>query len=276
MPPRRRASPPRFRARSRAEWRAWLERNHATVPEVWLVYAKKASGKPTVRYAEAVEEALCFGWIDTTVHPLDANYYLQRFTPRTNLRNWSKLNLDRFDRMVAQGRMTDAGRAKRPPDVAPPADRHDARAPFPRSSAGRWRLTPRRSGRLSRSRPRTGATTCAGSWRPRSPRRASGGSRRRSGGSRPTAGAPTTRQARRRGASPRANGVFVRGKAEPVPSPAKPFRRRVVACTRCSPRGKSPSVCFSRSPPHLSGRPQHRPPRRGTRWPPRSGAGPPS
>jgi uncharacterized protein YdeI (YjbR/CyaY-like superfamily) len=131
MSSRRPASPSRFRARSRAEWRAWLERNHATATEVWLVYAKKRSGKPTVRYAEAVEEALCFGWIDTTVHPLDANYYLQRFTPRTNLRNWSKLNLDRFDRMVAQGRMTDAGRAKRPPDVAPPAQRFDARDPVP-------------------------------------------------------------------------------------------------------------------------------------------------
>ena len=131
MPSRRPASPRRFRARSRAEWRKWLERNHSTVAEVWLVYAKKASGKPTVRYAEAVEEALCFGWIDTTVHPVDANYYLQRFTPRTNLRNWSKLNLDRFDRMVAQGRMTDAGRAKRPADVAPPAPRHDARDPVP-------------------------------------------------------------------------------------------------------------------------------------------------
>ncbi len=131
MPSRRPANPPRFRARSRADWRAWLERNHATATEVWLVYAKKRSGKPTVRYAEAVEEALCFGWIDTTVHPLDANYYLQRFTPRTNFRNWSRLNLDRFDRMVAQGRMTDAGRAKRPPDVAPPTPRFDTRDPVP-------------------------------------------------------------------------------------------------------------------------------------------------
>ena len=131
MPPRRPASPRRFRARSRAAWRAWLERHHATAREVWLVYAKKHSGKPTVRYAEAVEEAICFGWIDTTVHPLDANYYLQRFTPRTDLRNWSKLNLDRFDRMVAEGRMTDAGRAKRPPDVAPPAPRFHARDPVP-------------------------------------------------------------------------------------------------------------------------------------------------
>lgn len=131
MPSRRPASPRRFRARSRAEWRAWLERNHATAPEVWLVYAKKHSGKPTVRYAEAVEEAICFGWIDTTVNRLDADYYVQRFTPRTDVRNWSKLNLDRFDRMVAQGSMTEAGRARRPADVKPPAPRLHARDPVP-------------------------------------------------------------------------------------------------------------------------------------------------
>jgi uncharacterized protein YdeI (YjbR/CyaY-like superfamily) len=95
MPPRRPASPRGFRARSRAEWLAWLERHHATEREVWLVYAKTHSGKPTVRYPEAVEEAICFGWIDTTVNRLDADHYVQRFTPRTDFRNWSKLNLVR-------------------------------------------------------------------------------------------------------------------------------------------------------------------------------------
>jgi uncharacterized protein YdeI (YjbR/CyaY-like superfamily) len=111
--------------------RSWLEKHHATEKEIWLVYAKKQSGEPTVRYAEAVEEAICFGWIDTTVHPLDENYYLQRFTPRTNFRNWSKINLDRFDRMVAQRLMTPAGRAKRPPNVAPPPPRLEAGDPVP-------------------------------------------------------------------------------------------------------------------------------------------------
>jgi len=131
MPPRRRTEPRRFRAESRAEWRSWLERHHATAPEVWLVYAKKRSGKPTVRYAEAVEEAICFGWIDTTVHPVDENFYQQKFTPRTNSKNWSKINLERFDRMVAEGLMTAAGRAKRPADVAPPAARLHVRDPVP-------------------------------------------------------------------------------------------------------------------------------------------------
>jgi uncharacterized protein YdeI (YjbR/CyaY-like superfamily) len=98
---------------------------------VWLVYAKKPSGMPTVRYAEAVEEAICFGWIDTTVNRLDADYYVQRFTPRTDLRNWSQLNLERFDRMVTEGRMTDAGRSKRPLDVTPPSPRLQAQDPVP-------------------------------------------------------------------------------------------------------------------------------------------------
>ena len=131
MPSRRPASPKRFRAKSRADWRSWLQKHHAIEKEVWLVYAKKHTGEPTVRYAEAVEEAICFGWIDTTVHPLDEDFYQQKFTPRTNSRNWSTINLERFDRMVAEGRMTEAGRAKRPADVAPPAPRLDARDPVP-------------------------------------------------------------------------------------------------------------------------------------------------
>jgi len=121
----------RFHARDREEWRVWLERYHATKPEVWLVYAKKHTGRPSVRYAEAVEEALCFGWIDTTVNRLDADHYVQRFTPRTNTRNWSKLNRERFRRMVEEGRMTDAGRVKLPTDVPEPRRRLPAGASTP-------------------------------------------------------------------------------------------------------------------------------------------------
>ena len=109
--------------RSRRQWRKWLEGHHASESEIWLVYAKKHTGTPSVRYAEAVEEALCFGWIDTTVNRLDADHYVQRFTPRTNTRNWSKLNRERFRRMVEEGRMTNAGRAKLPADVPEPRRR---------------------------------------------------------------------------------------------------------------------------------------------------------
>jgi len=120
-----------LRARSRAAWRAWLSRNHATAREVWLVYLKKHTGKRRLSYPEAVEEALCFGWIDTTVNRLDEDQYMQRFTPRTNARNWSKLNLERFDRMAAQGRMTEAGRAKRSRGVTAPPERLRAGDPVP-------------------------------------------------------------------------------------------------------------------------------------------------
>jgi uncharacterized protein YdeI (YjbR/CyaY-like superfamily) len=113
----------RFAARDRRAWRAWLRRHHATAREVWLVFAKAHTGKPSVSYDEAVEEALCFGWIDGMVRRLDEDHYMQRFTPRTNPRNWSQSNLDRFARLEAAGLMTDAGRAKRPPDVAAPPPR---------------------------------------------------------------------------------------------------------------------------------------------------------
>jgi uncharacterized protein YdeI (YjbR/CyaY-like superfamily) len=114
------------RASTRAQWRAWLKRNHARRNEAWLVYAKAHTGKPRVAYADAVEEALCYGWIDGIARRLDENHFMQRFTPRKDTGNWSHLNLARFDRLVAEGRMTPAGRAKRPPDVKPPARRYES------------------------------------------------------------------------------------------------------------------------------------------------------
>lgn len=116
---------------SRAAWRSWLEKNHTRADDVWIVFVKAHTGKPRLTYAEAVEEALCFGWIDTTVQRIDDDHYRQRFTPRTNLTNWSKINQDRFARMEAAGLMTDAGRAKRPAVVDPPRQRLQAGAPVP-------------------------------------------------------------------------------------------------------------------------------------------------
>lgn len=101
-------------ARTRAAWRAWLSKHHASKHEIWLVYYKKGSGKASVAYAEAVEEALCFGWIDSTVKTLDAARYAQRFTPRKRGSNWSRPNLDRVVRLIADGRMTPAGSAHIP------------------------------------------------------------------------------------------------------------------------------------------------------------------
>ena len=101
-----------FYARNRQEWREWLAANQATAPGVWLVYYKKESGKPRVAYDAAVEEALCFGWIDSKVNAVDDEHYVQVFTPRKPKSPWSKLNKERVARLIAEGLMTQAGLEK--------------------------------------------------------------------------------------------------------------------------------------------------------------------
>lgn len=103
-----------FYPTDRAAWRAWLEENHATETEIWLMFPSVASGKPRVAYLEAVEEALCFGWIDGIAKKTDAENTAQRFTPRRPKSNWTELNKERARRLIAIGRMTEAGRAKLP------------------------------------------------------------------------------------------------------------------------------------------------------------------
>ena len=100
------------RARDRGAWRAWLERNGERSPGVWLLYYKKASGRPSVTYAEAVEEALCFGWIDSKIKSVDGESYKQVFAPRRPKSAWSKSNKERVARLVEAGLMTEAGLAK--------------------------------------------------------------------------------------------------------------------------------------------------------------------
>lgn len=102
----------RVEARDREKWRAWLERSHARSPGVWLVFYKKASGRPTVLYDEAVEEALCFGWIDSLRKAIDGERFEQLFTPRKSKSRWSKPNKERVARMIAAGRMTEVGMGK--------------------------------------------------------------------------------------------------------------------------------------------------------------------
>jgi uncharacterized protein YdeI (YjbR/CyaY-like superfamily) len=103
-----------------AAWRRWLERNHDKEKEIWLAFAKKDSGKKTLTYAKALDEALCFGWIDTLVKRLDDDYYQQRFVPRKANSKWSQINLDKFAALEKSGRMTDAGRAAKPKGVKAP------------------------------------------------------------------------------------------------------------------------------------------------------------
>jgi len=100
-----------IRPRSRATWRTWLQRHHAASPGVWLVMAKKHTGLATVSYNDAVEEALCFGWIDTTLNPIDAQFYKQLFTPRKPRSTWAASNKARVERLIAQNLMTASGLA---------------------------------------------------------------------------------------------------------------------------------------------------------------------
>ena len=91
------------------EWRQWLEENHETALGMWLKIAKKASGIQTVSYQEALEDALCFGWIDGQKRTYDADYFIQKFTPRTKRSIWSKRNQEIVARLIAEGRMRSAG-----------------------------------------------------------------------------------------------------------------------------------------------------------------------
>jgi uncharacterized protein YdeI (YjbR/CyaY-like superfamily) len=101
-----------FYSATREEWRAWLAENHDKSKGIWLIYYKKGSGKPRVAYDDAVEEALCFGWIDSTVRRLDEEKYAQRFTPRNPGSGWSEVNIRRMEKLIGDGRVTEAGLAK--------------------------------------------------------------------------------------------------------------------------------------------------------------------
>jgi len=101
-----------IRATDCAAWREWLTENHRTSPGVWLVYYKVKCGKPSVRYSDAVKEALCFGWIDSKVKSLDEESYKQIFTPRKTKSVWSKVNKGYIEELTAQKLITEAGIAK--------------------------------------------------------------------------------------------------------------------------------------------------------------------
>jgi uncharacterized protein YdeI (YjbR/CyaY-like superfamily) len=96
----------------RQAWRNWLQQNHDRSSGVWLVYYKVNSGKPSIRYSEAVKEALCFGWIDSKAKSLDDARYMQIFTPRKPKSVWSKVNKQYVEELIEQGLMTAAGLKK--------------------------------------------------------------------------------------------------------------------------------------------------------------------
>lgn len=96
---------------TREKWRDWLQKHHATQSEVWLHYFKKHTGKPSVSYRDSVEEALCFGWIDGLKRRVDDERYAHRFTPRKKKSKWSPLNISLAKKLIAEGKMAEAGLA---------------------------------------------------------------------------------------------------------------------------------------------------------------------
>jgi uncharacterized protein YdeI (YjbR/CyaY-like superfamily) len=112
MPPASSAEVASYHPKTRKAWRAWLEKHHAASPGVWVVFYKKATGKARVSYEDAVEEALCFGWIDSVARGVDDERTALRFSPRKAKSVWSRPNKERVARLVADGLMTPAGLAK--------------------------------------------------------------------------------------------------------------------------------------------------------------------
>jgi len=118
-------------AADRSEWRAWLENNHATEKEVWLIYYKKETGKACVTYQESLEEALCFGWIDSLIQKIDEEKYARKFNPRRAGSKWSELNKHLVAKLAKEGRMTEAGLASVDFDLPAAEGPRPKRAPLP-------------------------------------------------------------------------------------------------------------------------------------------------
>src|SRR5678816_3067311 len=104
-------------ARTLDRWREWLEKHHASESEVWLVFHKQHTGVPSIDYKDALDEALCFGWVDSLVKRLDDRRFARKFTPRRADSRWSDINRKRYAELKASGRM------KRPGINRPPTDR---------------------------------------------------------------------------------------------------------------------------------------------------------
>jgi len=95
--------------KNRNQWRAWLEKNHNKYNEVWLIHYKKNSDKKSVNHFDAVEEALCFGWIDSKLKKIDEESFILKYSPRKSKSVWSKINKEKAEELIASGKMTRAG-----------------------------------------------------------------------------------------------------------------------------------------------------------------------
>lgn len=100
-----------FYPTNRKVWHNWLQKNHMSKQSIWLIYYKKKSNKPTISYTDAVDEALCFGWIDSKSKPIDNEKFMQYYTKRNEKSVWSKVNKAKIERLIHKGLMTPAGYA---------------------------------------------------------------------------------------------------------------------------------------------------------------------
>jgi uncharacterized protein YdeI (YjbR/CyaY-like superfamily) len=97
---------------NRVDWRTWLRKNHGSKKEVWLIYYKKHTGKPSIPYDDSIEEAICFGWIDNIIKRIDDEKFVRKFTPRKAKSKWSEVNKKRARKMMKERKMTEAGLTK--------------------------------------------------------------------------------------------------------------------------------------------------------------------
>lgn len=106
--------------RTRKDWRKWLEQNHASSDGIWMICYKKGSGRKGIKYEEAVEEALCFGWIDSRLKRINDDYFIQHYTPRRKGSRWSKYNLERAEALLKKDLMAPAGKIEYEKALADP------------------------------------------------------------------------------------------------------------------------------------------------------------
>lgn len=95
--------------KTRQQWRSWLKHNHHKEKEIWLIFYKKVTGKPTIDYSSALDEALCFEWIDSLIKKINTTKYTRKFTPRNEISKWSEVNKKRVEQLIKEQKMTDSG-----------------------------------------------------------------------------------------------------------------------------------------------------------------------
>ena len=168
-----------FTPKNQKDWRKWLQKNHQREPEVWLVYYKPLSGKSNLDYESSVEEALCFGWIDSIIQKIDDDKYARKFNPRRMDSQWSETNKRRVRKVIREGRMTEAGLAKITFDVEQVVARQPAtkRPPveMPERIEQALRSQPGSGRRFKKSVHRCDGTTSCGSWTQKSQRPSNAG-----------------------------------------------------------------------------------------------------